>query len=404
MNSIIDLRESLKLSIGALSGNRSRTVLTILSVAIGVASIAFCISAGESLSLFMKDQLASLGTDLMWVMCDDREARPGQRSEPLNYQDVLALRALDGIGEVGPRASQDVRLRVENTEVASLLLSTTPGYMRMRNKEIALGRSFIESDLDMKRQVCILGPTAMERVLYRTPQPIGQIVKIDGIPFTVVGILARSATNLKTPGLEEEDAAFIPLTTGIQQFGLKELSMVFFQPVPNASRDDLKQRIWQMLWGRKGWRSRYSIDSLEERKAQIANMIWVVVAVFASIAIVSLLVAGIGIMNIMMISVLERTREIGIRKSVGARNRQILSQFFGEALLLCGSGGLVGLMMGATAIGAVSLFLGGFLIISWKGMLLAFGFGLLIGITFGLYPSMRAAHLNPIVALARETS
>ncbi|HEU4386377.1 MAG TPA: ABC transporter permease, partial [Blastocatellia bacterium] len=346
----------------------------------------------------------SLGTDLMWITPESKSPDAGQRIEPLQYEDAVALSEVPGIKEVGPRASRPAILSFDQAHVSGQILGVNPGYFTMRNKTVALGRPLLSSDLEVKRRVCVVGPGLVERLLYKTPDPIGEAVKLDGKSFVVVGVLARAEANIKTPGLEEEDTAFIPLTTGVRVFGFRDLDFLFFQPDGTEHRDLLRQRIQQLLLLRKGPRSSYQIDSLDERMAQIENLIWVVVVVFGSIAAVSLLVAGIGIMNIMLLSVMERTREIGIRKSVGARRRQILEQFFAEAVMLSATGGLIGVAIGAAGVAGVSVLAGGSIALSIKGIGVAVGFALLTGVVFGLYPAVRAARLDPITALAREAA
>jgi putative ABC transport system permease protein len=398
------LRDTFEIAVEALRANRSRTVLTLLSVVIGVSSIIFCVSAGSGLARFIDTQLASLGTDLMWVRPVSDSTDPNQRLEALTYEDAVAVGELPGVAQVGPRASTRVVFSLDRAHVAGELLAVNPQYFSMRNKTVELGRGLLASDLDLRRSVCVVGPGIVDRLLYRTPDPLGRTIKVDGRPFVVVGVLSRSQSTLKTPGLEEEDAVFIPLTTGARQLGLEELDFLFFQPDGSRSREALRQSIHQLMVLRKGPRTIYEVDSLEERMRQVENLIWVAVVVFGSIAGVSLLVAGIGIMNIMLLSVIERTREIGIRKSVGARNRDILIQFFTEATLLSGSGGALGVLVGGAATLGLTLLTAGVVTFSWAAALTAFAFSLSIGVFFGLYPALRAAQLEPVTALAREVT
>jgi putative ABC transport system permease protein len=397
-------RETVGLARDAIRANPSRSVLTLLSVMIGAASILFCISAGSSLADFINVELSSLGTDLMWVRPRVDTTDPTLRREPLTYEDAVALAAVPGIQAVAPRASRPAVFLHERRHLSGELLAVSSSYFSLRKKTLSAGRALLPSDIEHRRSVCVVGPGVVDRLLFRTSQPLGRSISVDGRPCVVVGVLARSQTSLKAPGLEEENAVFVPVTTGARQFGLKELDFLFFQPVPGQSIPALRQRIHQLLLLRKGSRSAYDIDSLEERMRQVENLIWLAVVVFGSIAGIALLVAGIGIMNIMLLSIIERTREIGIRKSVGARKRHILVQFFSEAVLLSGGGGALGVAVGIAATLVLSWVTSGVVSISWTAAAVALAFSVSTGVFFGIYPAMRAAALPPIAALAREGS
>lgn len=400
----VRLGDSLRVAVDAIVGHRSRTALTVVSVVIGVASILFCVSAGTSLASFIETQLNSLGTDLMWVRPRVDTTDGTLRNEPLTAEDAAALARLPGVARVGPRASARKVLRHDTLHMSADVLAVGPDYFPIRNKEVAVGRPLIDADVEGNRAVCVVATGVLDRLLYRTADPVGRTLTIDGRPYLVVGVLARADTSLKTPGLEEDDAVFIPVTTGDRQLGLTELDFLFFQPDGSESRGELRQRIHQLLLLRKGARAAYDVESLDERMRQLENLIWLAIVVFGSIAAVALVVAGIGIMNIMLLSVIERTREIGIRKSVGARKRHILLQFSFEAVLLSGGGGALGVLVGAAGVALLSWATSGVVEVSWSAAVLAFGFSVATGVFFGLYPALRAARLEPAVALAREAA
>jgi putative ABC transport system permease protein len=395
-------RDTLKIAVEAISASRARALLTVLSVVIGVASIVFCISACISLGDFIESQLSSLGSDLMWIRAVEDDTDQSRRYEPFTYEDAMALAQVPGVHEVGPRASKRAVFSFRQRHVTGDLIGISPGYMKMRNKTLARGRALIEPDLRHRRRSCVVGPGVVDKLLYHTPDPVGEVIQIEGHPFKVVGVLARSASGLKTPGLAEEDVIFVPLTTGRRIFALNDLDFLFFQPVRDQNLGALRQHIHQLVLLRKGPKIAYVIDSLEERRAQIDNLIWLIALVFSSIAAVALVVAGIGIMNIMMLSVMERTREIGIRKSVGARKQDIMLQFFVEALLLSGSGGLIGALVGDAGTALLSILSSGVIYISFGATVVSFCFAICTGVFFGLYPAIRASKLDPVNALAME--
>lgn len=403
MNTIL-WRETVGLARDAIRANPSRSILTLLSVTIGVASILFCISAGTSLANFIEAELSSLGTDLMWVKPRVDTTDATMRREPLTFEDAVALAGMPGVQAVAPRASRSAVFLHEGRHLSGELLAVSSSYFTLRKKSLAAGRALLPSDIEHRRSVCVVGPGVVDGLLFRTSQPLGRSISIDGRPCVVVGVVARSEASLKTPGLEEENAVFVPVTTGARQFGLRELDFLFFQPAPGESIPALRQRIHQLLLLRQGARAAYDIDSLEERMRQVENLIWLAVVVFGSIAAIALVVAGIGIMNIMLLSVIERTREIGIRKSVGARKRHILIQFFSEAVLLSGGGGALGVAVGIAATLVLSWVTSGVVSVSWSAAAIALAFSVSTGVFFGIYPALRAAALPPIVALAREAS
>ena len=396
--------DSLGVAVEAIRGHRSRSVLTVLSVVIGVASILFCVSAGTSLARFLDDQLSSLGSDLMWVRPRVDTSDSNLRTEPLTAADAAALARVPGIGRVGPRASDRRVVRHGTLHMSADVLAVGPQYFPIRNKRIGHGRPLLDADVAQRRAVCVIGPGVLDRLLYQTSDPVGRGITIDGQPFLVVGVLARSDVALKAPGLEEEDAVFVPVSTGARQLGLSDLDFIFFQPDGSESRAEVGQRIHQLLLLRKGARAAYDVESLDDRMQQVETLLWMAILVFGSIAAVALVVAGIGIMNIMLLSVIERTREIGIRKSVGARRGHILLQFSIEAVLLSSGGGALGVLLGAAGIGVLSLVTSGVIGVSWSAAAAAFAFSVCAGVFFGLYPALRAARLDPAVALAREAT
>jgi putative ABC transport system permease protein len=395
-------REAFSVAIDCLRTHRTRTALTGGSVAIGVAGIGFCLAAGQNLAGFVESEVRSLGTDLMWIEAS-RDEPGGTSTKPLTAEDVPAIAAVAGVRNVGPRVVIEGTATFRRRRTSVRVIGTTPGYFTMRNKEIALGRPLVDDDVAYRRRVCVLGPEVAERLLFESADPIGQLVRLDKEPMLVVGVLRRR-NGPRAPGLEEDAAAFVPLTTAESLFGARTLDLLFFQPSRELSRALVTQHVRQVLLSRKGARSVYEVESLDDRIAQMDGLIWFVVSTIVAIAGVALLVAGMGIMNIMLLSVTERTREIGIRRSVGARREHIVIQFFAEALLLSGTGAIVGVALSVAALALVGAWTGAGIRPPLGPLAVAVLVGIGVGVAFGLYPARQASRLDPTVALAREAT
>ncbi len=397
-----ELREAFSVAIECLRTHRTRTLLTGGSVAIGVAGIGFCLAAGQTLATFVNSEVRSLGTDLMWI-APAADQPLGASARPLTPEDVPAIAAVPGVRNVGPRVTVESTANYRRHRMSVRVIGTTPGYFVMRNKDVTLGRTLVDDDVAYRRRVCVLGAEVADRLLFEASDPVGQLVRIGTEPMLVVGVLGRRS-GPRAPGLEEDDAAFIPLATAESLFGTHTLDLLFFQPSHGVPRALVSQSVRQALLSRKGARSVYDVESLDDRISQMDGLIWFIVSTIVAIAAVALLVAGMGIMNIMLLSVTERTREIGIRRSVGARREHIVAQFFAEALLLSSAGALVGVAVTVAALLLVGGWTGSGIHLPVAPLLAAVLIGVGVGVAFGLYPARRASRLDPTVALAREAT
>jgi putative ABC transport system permease protein len=311
------------------------------------------------------------------------------------------------VGKAAPTSSGTVQIVYGNSNWSTRAEGTTPPMLDIRNWTIGSGRSFNDSEVRSSAKVCLLGQTVVDN-LFGDENPIGKVVRVKKIPMVVVGVLGKKGTNAM--GQDQDDTLIIPITTGQKRvFGSRfqgKVSSILVQAADSNSISAAVDQIDALLTERHRIRSDedkdFSVMNLAELMAAAAESTKTLSFLLAAVASISLLVGGIGIMNIMLVSVTERTREIGIRMAVGARTPDILLQFLSEAVILSVLGGLTGIALGALVSLLISHFAGWPTVISPLSIGLAFGFSALVGIFFGYYPASKAAALDPIEALRYE--
>jgi putative ABC transport system permease protein len=421
--------ESVIIALRALTVNKMRTFLTMLGVIIGVGSVIALLSIGKGFAQDFNRQIESLGTNVLWINpgnfdiyggeqgASSREAsRHYKPPEPLTSGDAQAIAdplRVPGVAAVSPeyQGNPNVVTRSQR-EMDSALTGVMPDYQTVRNLDLEMGEFISQSHVDRRGRVAVLGATVAEELFEPYEYPLGQSVKLNGIPFEVIGLLAEKERGIFG---DENNKVLIPITTAQTRLfnagafrGNLILSAIYVQVASPDQMDAVSERIDAVL------REQHRLGPDEEKDFTIINQgellqfgssIAAGLTVFlGSIAAVSLLVGGIGIMNIMLVSVTERTREIGIRKAVGAKRRDILLQFLIEAMVLSLLGGLLGIGLGY----GVSLWLPTAVpnfqetVVTLDSILLATGFAVAVGLFFGVYPATRAARLKPIEALRYE--
>jgi putative ABC transport system permease protein len=394
-----------KVGLKSLWANKMRSILAMLGMIIGVAAVISMLALGEGAKKAMMDRFAAMGSNLLIV-------GPGQRGshgvmsgtqQNLTLEDAQAIREITGIAQVAPVVRGSDQIKFSNKNSRTSIMGSTVTYMPIRNFEIDKGRSFTESQVDGMSRVCILGPTTVTN-LFGFSDPIGEVVKIKGINFTVVGVTKAKGGQ---GWFNTDDVAIIPHTTAMQiLFGLKYLNEIDIQTIDGYDMSKAQADITSLL--RKRHRLQDNVDD-DFNVMNQAEMIATVSAVtdqfrylLAGIAAVSLLVGGIGIMNIMLVTVTERTKEIGIRKAVGAKERHILWQFLLESVIISGVGGAIGVLLGFGGAAVVPMMLPMPTTVSAYSVLLSMSFAGFVGIFFGFYPAWRAAMLDPVDALRYE--
>ena len=394
----------------ALRTNLMRSILTALGVMIGVLAVVLAMAVGNGAKASVEDTISQLGSNmaLVFPQPDTDDGGPGRGVGKLTERDARAVeRSLPGVIAIAPQLRASVQLSIPAKRVSTGGIAVTQGYGEVTNSDAEFGRMITEADVQSAARVIVLGPTVATK-LFGDLDPVGQEVRVDKVPFRVIGVLAAKGSSL---GNDNDDLALVPLTTGRQRFsstltGPDDLSMLFVGFDPAVDLKDAKADLVRLLRDRynvrKGAVQPFTVRTTEEFQEQSSVVTAVFQAVLVAIASISLLVGGIGIMNIMLVSVTERTREIGLRMALGARRRDIRNQFLTEAAVLCTIGGLLGLLL---AILAAKVFERVADFPAPIGLSVAIGsiiFSAIIGLAFGGYPAIRASRLSPIEALRSE--
>jgi putative ABC transport system permease protein len=403
---------TLRIAFKALGRNKMRSSLTMLGIIIGVGAVIAMIAIGSGAKARIQEQIASMGSNLLIVLSGSATSggmRWGHGSVPtLTVEDAKAIaNELSAVKYAAPVLQGVTQVVFGNQNWSTVTFATTPEALLIRDWPVVQGRPLTQADVDGAAKVCLLGQTVAEN-LFGEMDPVGQVVRVKKFPFTVVGVL--SVKGQTTWGQDQDDVVYVPLTTGQRLlFGQQFPGMVRSISVQAIGQDTMKlaeEQITQLLRQRHRLRSSQENDffvrNLTEAFSTAEESARVMSILLGAIASISLLVGGIGIMNIMLVSVTERTREIGIRMAVGARGRDILYQFLVEALVLSLVGGVIGITLGITASQLISQFFKWPTLISASAILLSFSFAGGVGVFFGFYPARKAANLDPIEALRYE--
>ena len=408
----MDLLLPLRIAARALRVNKMRSFLTMLGIMIGIGAVIVMVAVGSGASKQIADQIATMGSNLILVLPGSTTSggiRAGMGSQPtLTYDDVKAIRTeCPAVSLAAPSVRGTAQVVYGNMNWSTVIQGTTPEALWIREWNTVQGREMTANDSDTAQKVCVLGSTVAE-TLFGGEDPVGKQVRIKGVPFTVIGVLEQKGRSPQ--GTDQDDTVFVPITTAQRK--------LFGSPIPNTvgtilvqARDQsqlalAEAQITALLDQRHRVgpsRERdFSVRNLTEILAVSQQSSQVMSLLLGSVASISLIVGGIGIMNIMLVSVTERTREIGIRMAIGARERDILLQFLAEAVLLTLLGGVIGMLMGVGSALIISALFGWPTLISAEAIVLAVVFSSAIGIFFGFYPARKAAGLNPIDALRYE--
>ena len=404
--------EIISVALSALRANKLRSLLTMLGIVIGVAAVIAMVALGSGAQQAVKDRIASLGTTLLSVSPGQQRgfgAAIGGQRKRMTIEDARALddpERLPDVIAVEPEMQKSSQVTWTNQNTNTSIIGTTANFLTVRNYKLASGRMFTEAEDAGQRRVAVVGPTVTQNLGLSTPDAIvGEDIRIGGVLFTVIGTTEPKGQG-STFG-DPDDQVLIPITTGrYRVFGSNWVRSI---NVLASSEDNIPLAMAEIQKAlRREHRLRqndpddFQIRSQTDFLTTTAETTQVFTYLLAGIAGVSLLVGGIGIMNIMLVSVTERTREIGIRKALGATRSNILLQFLIEAVVLCCMGGIVGIALGAGGAQVLSKTAGWSTQISVSAIMIAFGFSAAVGVLFGVWPARRAASLDPIVALRYE--
>ena len=403
---------SLRIALRSLRVNKMRSALTMLGIIIGVSAVIAMIAVGSGAKARIAEQIASMGSNLLIVLSGSSTSggmRMGSGTVPtLTVDDAKAILAeVPSVKYVAPALPGVAQLVYGNQNWSTTVTGSTPEVLDIREWPVASGRSFTEQDVDGATKVCLLGTTIVEN-LFGGIDPVGQIIRIQKVPFTVIGIL--SSKGQSTWGQDQDDTVIVPLTTAQKKlFGIQFPGMVRVIGVQAKGPEVMKEtedKINDLLRQRHRIQPKqdndFSVMNLTEIMATAQQSADVMSLLLGAIASISLIVGGIGIMNIMLVSVTERTREIGIRIAVGAKSKDILLQFLIESIVLSLIGGILGIAIGIAGTCVVSMFTQWPTLLSLRAILLSFIFAGSVGVFFGFYPARKASLLDPIEALRFE--
>jgi putative ABC transport system permease protein len=404
---------SMKIAFGALLINKLRSALTMLGIIIGVAAVIAMVAVGAGAQVRIQQQIASIGSNIIIVLSGSITSsgvRVGTgNAQTLTEDDAKALaNDSSAVQAAAPVSRGGAQVVYGNQNWGTQILGTTPDYLTIRDLQVDEGQPFTTADVDAAAKVALLGKTVAGS-LFNGEDPVGKVIRIKNVPFTVSGTLA--AKGQSPTGQDQDDVILLPISSakkkviGSSQANAASVGQIMVQARDGMTATALEQ-ITDIL------RQRHRIQGIQDDDFSVRDMTEVFKAqessasvmsiLLAAIASVSLVVGGIGIMNIMLVSVTERTKEIGLRQAVGAKTKDILTQFLVEAVTLSVAGGVVGIVLGLTVSALISYFADWSTVVSLGSIVLAFVFSALVGVSFGYYPARKAAFMDPIQALHYE--
>ncbi len=383
--------QSLKMAVSSLASNKGRSFLTMLGIIIGVFSVTILITIVDGATGQMTGSLESMGSNM--VMVSVNTPRPTY----IKTDDLDTLVVDEDILQIGATTGGSANITAGTESTTANVTGVTGNYADMQGLVLDNGRFLTDMDVEVRSNNVVIDYDTAEE-LFGTSRAVGSTLMINGDEFTVVGVLEGS----DTAGIMSSTTVHIPVSTAQRMFENTEFDMIYVQASSADSVESVVSTMEALMLERLGDEDYFTITNNEAILDMMDEMIGIMVAVLAGIASISLLVGGIGIMNIMLVSVTERTREIGVRKAIGAKKFDILSQFVTEAVLLCVTGGILGLLLGYGGSMAAGALMDMEFAVSMSTISLALGFSLFVGLVFGIYPANKAAKLRPIEALRYE--
>lgn len=385
--------QSVKMALRSIKGNKLRAFLTMLGIIIGVSSVIVLISIARGSTQNVTSQINSLGTNLLTINTF------GTEQVKLTDDSIEKLKAVQGIQAVSPAVSGRVTVKRDRTSAQVSLTGTNSAYQDVREMKVAEGRFLSDLDIEYRQKIVVLGSETAQ-TLFGIESPIGQHIQIDGTSFKIVGVLESKGGSMGQSG---DDIVIMPLSTAERLIKNTAISTVYLQGKNNANMNFVMAEV-EMTMKRlfPNGTDEYSVFNQQDLMDTMSSVTSTMTMMLGGIAGISLLVGGIGIMNIMLVSVSERTKEIGIRKAIGAKRRDILLQFLIEAVVLSSLGGVIGILAGIGLGNLLSSFMSLTVSYSTSVILMSFLFSLFVGVVFGVFPANKASRLNPIQALRFE--
>lgn len=406
----MNIKNLIKIALMAMGRNKMRTFLTMLGIIIGVASVIAMLAIGQGSKKSIQDQISSMGTNMIMIR-PNSDMREGVRMESSamqilkvkDYQDIM--KQCPNVSAASPQVSSGGQVIYSSKNWPSQVQGVSPQYLTIRKLAIKDGVMFNDQDISTANKVCILGQTVIKNLFPYGESPIGKTVRFNKIPFKVIGTLESKGTN--TFGQDQDDIILAPYTT-IQKrvMAITWVQSIFASAISEDKATVATKEIAQVLRKNHGLKDKedddFEVRSQSELISTFSSVTTMLTILLAAIASISLVVGGIGIMNIMFVSVTERTREIGLRMAIGGREIDIMSQFLIEAVMISIGGGIIGVLLGFTASYGVSAILGWPISITTISIVLSFLVCVVTGVFFGWYPARKASYLDPIEALRYE--
>ncbi len=387
----MNIKSVTKMAFQSILSNKMRTFLTMLGIIIGVFSVVVLISIGQGATSGVTESISSMGSNIISVNVFNRR-------KSIDFKDVYDFEKLEGVKKVTPvySSSATVKYDLESTDVS--ITGGNENYMEINNYEIGSGRTINPVDVDYRNKVAVVGLTVADD-LFGRDNPINKEISIDGEKFTIVGVLKDKGSSIRG---DSNEIIIVPVTTLMRQYNTSSISSITIQANSAEESTSAKENIEKYLLDYFEDEDSYRVFSQDEMLDTLNEVTGMLTAMLGGIAGISLLVGGIGIMNIMLVTVTERTREIGVRKAIGAGRANILIQFLIESSVMSGVGGIIGAVSGMIASNVISGIMGLSYTVNIPVILGAFIFSLVVGVFFGLYPANKASKLKPVDALRYE--